>query len=115
MPQYTEKQLRTTKLDKGEIYLTVTAKHATIADMQRTKFNSRFEKSLRRKSFLSKPFNENFIQIEAAAASLSGNLLLNCSKPGLKEGSRHPEAALFIGGWSCLVGPSHIPQPPYLC
>ena len=49
MPQYTEKQLRTTKLDKGEIYLTVTAKHAMIADMQRTEFNLRFEKNLRRK------------------------------------------------------------------
>ena len=36
-PQYTEKQLRTTRVDKGEIYLTVTAKHATIADMQPTR------------------------------------------------------------------------------
>ena len=70
MPQYTEKQLRTTKLDKGEIYLTVTAKHATIADMQRTKFNPRFEKSLRRKSFLSEPFNENFIGKSGSSQSV---------------------------------------------
>ena len=98
MPQYTEKQLRTTKLDKGEIYLTVTAKHATIADMQRTKFNPRFEKSLRRKSFLSEPFNENFIQIEAAAASLSGNLLLNCSLGGEQLDTLRP---------LCLLAPGH--------
>ena len=93
-PQYTEKQLGTTKVDKGEIYLTVTAKHATIADMQPNSIRDLKGVCVGNPSYcrvlikISSPANT----VAAKAAGLSGNLLLNCSKTRSEgEGGRRRE------------------------
>ena len=104
-PQYTEKQLGTTKVDKGEIYLTVTAKHATIADMQPNSIRDLKGVCVGNPSYcrvlikISSPANT----VAAKAAGLSGNLLLNCSKPGLEGGGGGVDTLRPL----CLLAPGH--------